>query len=100
MTDAEKVAKHQFFLKNDPDWGFTPLMLAAANGHEEMCAMILSYGADAFIKSGLGRTARDMAAANGHDAVAKLLRLHMHYRQHPEDGDLNAVTSKSGGKKT
>lgn len=55
-----------------PD-GRTPLMLAAANGAEEMVALLLELGADAACRDGEGRTAADLAFQNGHaDLGARL----------------------------
>ncbi|GFG20511.1 hypothetical protein IFM5058_10654 [Aspergillus udagawae] len=58
-------------LHND---GWTPLVWAAANGHEEMVKLLLARGqADQDSKDNGGWTPLVWAAANGHEAIVKLL---------------------------
>lgn len=54
--------------------GRTPLMLAAAAGRHEICLLLLSEGAEAALAGPEGRTAADMAEAEGHAALAAALR--------------------------
>lgn len=56
------------------DRGRTPLMLAAAAGRHEICLLLLSEGAEAALAGPDGRTAADMAEAEGHAALAAALR--------------------------
>lgn len=56
------------------DRGRTPLMLAAAAGRHEICLLLLSEGAEAALSGPDGRTAADMAEAEGHLALAAALR--------------------------
>lgn len=56
------------------DRGRTPLMLAAAAGRHEICLLLLSEGAEAAYAGPDGRTAADMAEAEGHVALAAALR--------------------------
>ena len=53
--------------------GFSALMVAAELGHARSVALLLSAGADPEIKDWKGNTACDLAAANSHDAVTKVL---------------------------
>eukprot|EP00929_Paragymnodinium_shiwhaense_P069100 TRINITY_DN34857_c0_g1_i1.p1 TRINITY_DN34857_c0_g1~~TRINITY_DN34857_c0_g1_i1.p1 ORF type:complete len:464 (+),score=63.60 TRINITY_DN34857_c0_g1_i1:67-1458(+) len=50
--------------------GLTSLSLAASKGYAELVALLLSYGADASVKSSCGQTAKDLAST---DATRKLL---------------------------
>ena len=60
----------------DPDarsgLGYTPLMLAAADGNAEAVRILLEHGADPALKSNLGTTALDKA--RGYPAVIKLIQ--------------------------
>jgi len=56
------------------DRGRTPLMLAAAAGRHEICLLLLSEGAEAALSGPDGRTAADMAEAEGYLALAAALR--------------------------
>jgi hypothetical protein len=60
---------------NEPgtEWK-TALMHAAANGSWDVCALLLSYGADAAVGDMFGRTSADWAEYNGHGRTARLLR--------------------------
>jgi len=55
-----------------PD-GLTALMVAASTGAEEMVALLLELGADAGLRDGEGRTAADLAFANGHTDLGQRL---------------------------
>jgi hypothetical protein len=52
----------------------TALMHAAANGRWDLCAFLLSCGADASAGDMFGQTAADWAEHNGHGRTAFLLR--------------------------
>lgn len=54
--------------------GWTALHSAAHNGETEMAEFLLSRGADAQLENDDGRTPLDLALADGHEAVAALLR--------------------------
>jgi uncharacterized protein len=54
--------------------GFTPLHEAAQHGDDEMVELFLSAGADPTIVVDDGRTAADLAEAEGHGDVAARLR--------------------------
>ena len=56
------------------DQGATALHLAAANGDAPLTRSLLLAGADASIVDRKGRTPEDVAAAAGHEKVAKLLK--------------------------
>jgi hypothetical protein len=60
---------------NEPGTAWkTALMHAAAMGNQELCALLLSYGADASARDMFGMTAADWAQQNGHERTASLLR--------------------------
>jgi ankyrin repeat protein len=54
--------------------GWTPLHVAARHGEETIVDMLLLRGADTTRKSDDGKTAADLAEANGHAALARILR--------------------------
>jgi RNA polymerase sigma factor (sigma-70 family) len=53
--------------------GLTPLMLAAAAGREEVCALLVSEGADTSVIAPGNRTASEFARAAGHGLLALTL---------------------------
>ena len=53
--------------------GVTPLMAAAAAGHEAVIEVLLARGADAAKRDGRGRRAAAHARAGGHAGLAKRL---------------------------
>ena len=55
-----------------PD-GITPLMAAAAGGHEVVVEVLLACGADAAKRDARGRRAAAHARAGGHPCLAKRL---------------------------
>jgi ankyrin repeat protein len=62
---------------NEPgtEWK-TPLMHAAATGNWDLCALLLSYGADANAGDMFGRTAAYWAQYHGHGRIAfRLLKV-------------------------
>lgn len=56
-----------------PKTGYTPLMGAAQLGQAGSVRWLLAHGADPSLKDASGRTARVIAEASGHPAVAALL---------------------------
>jgi uncharacterized protein len=54
--------------------GVTPLMFAARDGFDELVGFLLENGADKTAKDIMEDTALDMAKANGHTTVVKLLQ--------------------------
>lgn len=55
------------------DDGFTPLLLAAENGHSEVVRLLFKYGASVDLAESSGATPLFMAAQNGHLTIAQLL---------------------------
>jgi len=53
--------------------GITPLMAAAAAGHEQVVEVLLARGADAAKRDAQGRWAAAYARAGGHPCLAKRL---------------------------
>jgi ankyrin repeat protein len=52
----------------------TALMHAAANGNQNLCVVLMSYGADPAACDLFGRTAADWARHEGHHRLASILR--------------------------
>ncbi len=71
---VELLLKHRAQV-NEVDGGerWTPLMFAAAEGHADVVAALLSAGADPAMQDTDGDTARDFALQRGHSAVAALI---------------------------
>lgn len=57
----------------DAPGGVTPLMAAAAGGHEEVVEVLLACGADAAKRDARGRSAAAHARAAGHANLAERL---------------------------
>lgn len=62
----------------DMDWrtqrdGFSALMVAAELGHARSVSLLLFAGANPDLKDSKGKTACNLAAANGHEAVTQVL---------------------------
>ena len=57
----------------DAPGGVTPLMAAAAGGHEAVVEVLLACGADAAKRDARGRRAAAHARAGGHPCLAKRL---------------------------
>ena len=57
----------------DAPGGVTPLMAAAAAGHEEVVEVLLACGADAGKRDAKGRRAAAHARVGGHPCLAKRL---------------------------
>lgn len=55
-----------------PD-GSTALMVAASGGADEMVALLLELGADPALRDREGRTAAELAFANGHSDLGQRL---------------------------
>jgi ankyrin repeat protein len=60
--------------------GFTPLHIAAFNGHKEVTAFLLANGANVNATSDQGLTPLRCAERNDHKDVADLLRQHGGYK--------------------
>ena len=56
------------------DYGVTPLHWAAYKGHYNICELLLEKGASKNIKGNNGRTPKQAAKDEYHDAVAKLIQ--------------------------
>jgi hypothetical protein len=77
------LAKVQALVKDNPDLalyrdnaGMTPLHIAAAQGHEDVVALLLANQADVNAKDNAGETPLDLALGTGHLEVMEMLRQH------------------------
>lgn len=75
--------------------GRTPLMLAAAKGHAEVCRLLLDFGADLSDRDDDGRTALEIANDIGEHAIVTILALHAHPAE-IGDPDPTAATEAPG----
>ena len=57
----EALCAHGAELDARGNYQYTPLIIAAANGHPKVCAMLLALGADPSLKNQYGETALDKA---------------------------------------
>jgi hypothetical protein len=62
-------------LSRKTDGEFTPLMLAARNGHFNAAKNLLLYGVDSTVESVDGKTALDIAIENKHPEIADLISI-------------------------
>ncbi|KAJ3675433.1 hypothetical protein LUZ60_004475 [Juncus effusus] len=59
---------------NLPDGdGYTPLMLAAKEGHAEICELLISYGAKCDIKTSRGETALSLARLSSDNSAERVI---------------------------
>ena len=56
-----------------PSGSFTPLMMAAREGHEDSALFLVDRGADVRLKNGEGLTAAQIAERAGHTSIAQAL---------------------------
>jgi uncharacterized protein len=59
--------------KNGPAEGYTCLMMAAANGNEDLLRLLVKHGADVNLKSRDGHSALGLAEENGLESMVRLL---------------------------
>jgi len=60
-----------------PDWGLTPLMVAAQQGNLSAVSALLAHGADPARRNPAGLTALDLARDAGHTEVAQVIEKSM-----------------------
>ena len=72
---AEALCAHGAELDTRDNGGqYTPLILAAWQGHPKICAMLLALGADPSLKNKVGKTALDRARYGNEPECAALLQ--------------------------
>ncbi|KAF8106281.1 hypothetical protein N665_0145s0091 [Sinapis alba] len=49
--------------------GYTPLMLAAIEGHGKMCEFLITHGANCYAKNGRGKTLLDLAVGDAEEVI-------------------------------
>lgn len=55
-------------------YGFTPLMRAVTGGNFDMVELLVSFGADLYVRNKDGQTAYDLAVERGYAEIAELLK--------------------------
>ncbi|KAL3926170.1 MAG: hypothetical protein SGPRY_003422 [Prymnesium sp.] len=65
--------------------GARPLHVASEAGHAEVVSVLLASGADHDLLDNQGRSAFQLACANGHDEIAEMIR------RHPHRGELTRI---------
>ena len=72
-NEAARVAVHPLLARKDRG-GFTPLLMAAWCGHEDLTMQLLIAGADPTILNALGETPRECAARHANMGAVDVLR--------------------------
>lgn len=76
FSKAKQLIRSGAIVNVEDPVGYTPLMVAARKGNEELVKLLLERGADPNAKADDGWTALMSAAAEKHDDVVKLLLAH------------------------
>ena len=56
--------------------GYSPIIVAASEGYQEIVELLIANGADVNAKDDEGRSALSMAMTEGNDQMAELLKKH------------------------
>ena len=84
ISDLVGEEKFATFVDVQDQSGWSALMNASANGHDETAALLIALGADVSLQSKQGRTALHWAASKGREKVVDLL---LSKGMKPEDVD-------------
>lgn len=74
--------------------GSTPLMIAAAHGHYEICSLLLERGADISVRDFDGRTAEQIASEKGYEELSIMLLLGEFERNHDFEEEISSRKSQ------
>lgn len=90
LNQVLQIASVSPALINTSDqYGWSPLMMAACEGHVEICCLLMELGADTTLKDGKGNTAESLAEIKGHADVVALLQSVIVVEDSDDDGDDN-----------
>ncbi len=73
LTKVKCVVSLGVSANSEDDFGFTPLMRAAAQGHQDISEYLISIGADPSVEIALLGTASDLAFRNKHFRLSRFL---------------------------
>ncbi|CAG9531317.1 unnamed protein product [Cercopithifilaria johnstoni] len=81
------------------DCGYKPLMFAAIAGHQEICELLLDYGAYVYSTNAIGKTAAEMAAFVGQHECVSIINNYVALDEiekllHPKGDDSDEIYSK------
>jgi ankyrin repeat protein len=75
----------------------TPLLIAARLGLVEIAKMLLEAGADAALRDDDGRSAIDLASANGHGEIVSMLQKRIEAQPKRDDAALDLLLASEAG---
>ncbi len=73
LKKVKKFLDEGYKVEYKDEWGFTPLMIAAENGHYDIVDLLIDNGADINAKNSNGQTALSLAKKKWHVDIMRLL---------------------------